>query len=270
MNPERALDAACRAAGLAGRAIMPEFGRPVGLRYKTPDQPVTNADLVADRMLQERLLAIDARAGWLSEETADDPSRRRAEHVWVVDPIDGTERFIDGIPEFGISVALLEQGEVVLAVVHNPATEETFHAIRGRGAFRNGVRLAPPSTAATEQGVLLVSRSELAAGDFTGFEGNFELRVVGSTSYKMAQVALGAGDAYLSRRRKGEWDVCAGALLVAEAGRRVSDAQGMDLRFNQADPTVRGVLVGIPTVCQRVLRQLEIDDSTGMAREHRE
>jgi myo-inositol-1(or 4)-monophosphatase len=99
---------------------------------------VTTADLAADRILHEQLLAAFPGDGWLSEETLDDPARLGWPRVWVVDPLDGTREFVKGIPEFAISVALVVAGRVVLGLVHNPISGELFHALRGGGAHLDG------------------------------------------------------------------------------------------------------------------------------------
>jgi myo-inositol-1(or 4)-monophosphatase len=166
----------------------------------------------------------------------------------VVDPIDGTRSYIAGRREFSISIGLAEHGEATLGVIHNPATGELYRAERGAGAFRQDaerdeagrLRVAPPS--ARERPVLLASRSEIAAAELAAFADRFEIRPCGSTAYKLALVAAGVADAFLSRGPKSEWDVCAGALLVQEAGGRVTDLAGRPLRFNRPRPFVQGIL----------------------------
>src|ERR671921_752148 len=101
---------------------------------KAPGQVVTEADLAVDRLLKERLLGARPDHGWLSEETEDDRLRLQRAQAWVVDPIDGTRSFADGVPEFTISVALVEDGAAVIGIVLNPATDELFLAARGQGA----------------------------------------------------------------------------------------------------------------------------------------
>lgn len=252
---------AVEAVERAGEAVMRAFGRPQEVVHKAPDQPLTPADLEADRILHRALLAARPTYGWLSEESADSPERLGAERLWIVDPIDGTWSFIEGRPEFGISVGLVVRGRVRVGVVYNPASGELFWAVRGEGAWRARVprRHAPlPFEAVArsarrltvrrpepgERPVMLVSRSELLRGAFDMWrEAGWRIEAVGSTSYKMALVAAGEGDAFLSWGGKGEWDVCAGELLVEEAGGRATDVEGRAFRYNRPDPRVRGVLV---------------------------
>ncbi|HEX6938915.1 MAG TPA: 3'(2'),5'-bisphosphate nucleotidase CysQ [Longimicrobiales bacterium] len=249
---EQDLALAFRAAYHAGAAVMKWFGAEHEVIEKAPDQPLTPADLEADRILRERLLGARPGYGWLSEETVDRPGQRAAERVWIVDPIDGTRSFIAGRPEFTISIGLAERGDAVVGVVYNPATREVYWAVRGGGACagslesadgpRTATRLAVSARSTEDQAVMLASRSEVAAGEFDPFHGGWRLRPTGSTAYKLAKLAAGEGDVFLSRGPKSEWDVCAGALLVEEAGGRVTDLDGRPLRYNRPDPYVHGVL----------------------------
>src|SRR5262245_47489338 len=101
------LQLACSAAIEAGRTIMRSFGTRQKVTYKSPDQPLTNTDLEADRILYERLRGPRPDFGWLSEESTDSAERLTRTHVWIVDPLDGTRSFLAGRPEFAISIALL-------------------------------------------------------------------------------------------------------------------------------------------------------------------
>ena len=251
---DRAADLALAldAAREAGALVMKTFRTDPEVRHKSPDQPVTEADLRADALLAERLLSHRPEYGWLSEETVDRPERLSRRRVWIVDPIDGTRSFIAGYAEFGISVGLVEDGVPVLGVIHNPARDEMFWAERGGGAFlRTGggedVRLRVAEQVDGAAPSFLASRSEVGRGEFETFEGH-EILELGSTAYKMAAVAAGRGDAFLSRGPKSEWDVAAGVVLVEEAGGVVTDAAGQALTFNRPDPHVNGILAAPPAV----------------------
>lgn len=250
------IDRVVEAVLAAGEAI--ERIRHAGfeVEQKGSAGPVTEADRAADALLRERLLAV-ADAGWLSEESADDPERLGARAVWVVDPLDGTKEFVSKVPEYAVAVALVEEGRPVLGVVHNPATRDTFWAARGAGAFRNGepMRVA-------EGRRMLASRSETKRGEFGPFAGDWDLVTTGSIEYKLALVAAGEAAATLSRGPKWEWDVCAGALLVEEAGGRATDAFGAPLPFNRPFPKVRGILAGAPAAWERALARVR---ETGMS-----
>jgi myo-inositol-1(or 4)-monophosphatase len=213
--------------------------------------PVTAADRAADRLLREELLRL-APGGWLSEEIADDQRRLREHRVWIVDPLDGTIEFVRGLPEYTVSVALAEAGTPVLGVIHNPATGDTVWATRGGGAFRNGRTIR-----VREGNRLLASRTELERGEFESFLRTWDIHAVGSTAWKLALVAAGEAAVTFSRGPKMEWDVCAGAVVVAEAGGRVSEAFGPDLRFNRAHPRLSSILAAAPEAWNRIRPELD-------------
>lgn len=270
-----------RAALEAGIGVLRAFGGPHEVTRKGPDQPVTPADLASDATLRRVLGRARAEYGWLSEETADRPDRLSRGRVWIVDPIDGTRSYIAGRPEYALSVGLAEAGRAVLGVILNPSTGELFGAVRGGGAWLE--RISP-----TERGlsdalevrspggddlqalrvtdrttatglVLLASRSEIAAGEMEPFV-DWTLRPCGSTAFKLAGVAAGRADAFFSRGPKSEWDVCAGTVIVLEAGGRVTDLRGAELEYNRAEPSVHGVVATNGRLHEGVLRRLsELD-----------
>lgn len=223
---------------------------PFATDLKDDSSPVTRADREADALLRARLLAL-VPAGWLSEETADAPERLDQRLVWVVDPLDGTKEFIQGIPEYAVAVALVEDGRPILGVVHNPATDEVIWGARGVGVFGGDV----PVTV-MDGTTLLASRSELKRGEFEPFQNRWNVVPRGSIQLKLAHVAAGRGAVTLSRGPKHEWDVCAGALLVEEAGGRATALFGDPLVFNQAFPKTHGVLAGAPAAYAAALARI--------------
>ncbi len=219
--------------------------------------PVSEADLAANEILRTGLTAALPHAGWLSEETADDPVRLDRQMVWIVDPIDGTQEYINGIDEFAISVALSVHGEPRLAVLYNPARDELFQAMAGRGCRlnRKPVRARPRNK--LEGSKLLASRTESERGEFRPFEDKFEVQVVGSTAYKLAMIAAGNGHAYFTRKPRNEWDIAAGVLLCREAGAIVTDLDGNAHRFNRPDPLCRGIVCAVRGVHSHVMEQIK-------------
>ncbi|HSG15430.1 MAG TPA: 3'(2'),5'-bisphosphate nucleotidase CysQ [Anaerolineae bacterium] len=230
-------------ARAAGNEIMSFYRDSFSVADKAPDNPVTDADLAADKLLRERLGALLPEAGWLSEETADSADRLDRKLVWVVDPLDGTKEFVMGIPEFSVSVALVEDGLPVLAVIFNPPTGEIYYANKGEGAHLNGNPVTVSQRSELAGAQVDASRSERKRGEFAPFEEIVNLRTMGSIAYKMARVAAGQADASWSRGPKSEWDICAGALLVEEAGGRCVDLDGQPFRFNKSFPKVNGIIV---------------------------
>ncbi len=248
---------ALRAARAAGEVVLRFFGHDTPVEYKSPDQPVTEADLLANRTLLELLIGERPEYGWLSEETADSRERLARDRVWIVDPIDGTRSFIQGHPEYAICIGLAAAGEAVVGVVLNPSTGEMYHATLGGGAFRNGVPIRVAAARGTaEAASLFVSRSEIARGEFEPLRSSWNILPLGSTAYKMVKVADGTGAAFLSRGPKSEWDICAPALIVTEAGGRVSTLAGETLRYNQPAPFMRGIIVSNGEAHPELLRRV--------------
>lgn len=226
----------------AGQTVMSFYRSSYDVQDKAPDNPVTDADFASDTLLKERLRALLPQAGWLSEETADNPERLGGRLMWCVDPIDGTKEFIMGIPEFSISVALVEDGLPVLGVVFNPATQELYAAAKGQGFFFNGERRTVSAKAELAGAVIDASRSERKRGEFAPFEDSMTIRTMGSVAYKLARVAAGQCDATWSRGPKHEWDICAGVVLVQEAGGVCVDLSDNPCLFNKEFPKVNGII----------------------------
>jgi len=219
-------------------------GRAEGAALRAADyDPITSADLEADACLREILHGTYPEYGWLSEETVDSPERLERSTVWIVDPIDGTKEFVSHLPEWGVSIALVENGEPTVGVIYNPAADELYAAVKGGGTFLNGRRVFCTETAQLADASLIVSRSEDARGEVTPLRPRLaEVRPVGSVAYKLAVVAAGGADLNVSVQPKNEWDVCAGDLLVREAGGHMVDLDGQVRQYNQRDPLIRGGL----------------------------
>ena len=216
---------------------------------KSPGQVVTELDLELDALLRDRLGELDPQAAWLSEETADTSARLKARRLWVVDPIDGTRDYVRGRPGWAVSVALVEDGKVVLGVLDAPARGETWAAARGNGATRNGVSLQvkPRDTLDGAR----VPMDALPAGS--------RLVVVpkpNSIALRIAMIASGDADLVATDRWGHEWDVAAAALIATEAGATVTDARGTPLRFNSPSGQMFGVLVSAPGIHATALAML--------------
>lgn len=212
-----------------------------GLRFghKHGRELVTEADLRAAEMLHAALTAAFPGDGWLSEEHTDSDDRLGRERVWVVDPIDGTREYVQGIPEYAVSVGLVIDGQPALGVVYNPATAE-MHAAVCLNLGEGPPRLQGPTFD------VLVGRSEHRWQELPPLPAGARPRGVGSVAYRLALLAAGRGDAVLTGYGRAEWDVAAGAALCLAAGLRVTAVLGDALRFNQRQPYVRGLLVAEP------------------------
>lgn len=212
------------------------------IQKKSSNEMVTQADLLVNEILRTRLMQHFPDDGWLSEENVDDKARLLCERVWMVDPIDGTKEFANEVPEYAISVALVKEGQPIIAAVYNPATQEFFHAEKNAGAWLQNTRLRCRRSKGPHQFSLLASRSEFVRGEWEKFAALHEVKAIGSIAYKLALVAAGKADATFSLGPKNEWDVAAGVLLVQEAGGIVTDKQGKEILFNRENVLVNGIV----------------------------
>ena len=213
--------------------------------YKPGEGPVTEADRVANDVLR-RVLIQDGE-GWLSEESVDDKQRLGKERVWVVDPLDGTREFVAGIPEWCVSVALVEHGRAVAGGVCNPATSELILGSRATGVKLNGKTVRASQRENLAGALVLASRSEVKRGEWERFRSApFTIRPLGSIAYKLALVAAGVADATWTLVPKHEWDVAAGVALVEAAGGFVCDPRSAPVKFNSVSALFSGLVAGGP------------------------
>ncbi|MBT4912188.1 MAG: 3'(2'),5'-bisphosphate nucleotidase CysQ [Longimicrobiales bacterium] len=203
-------------------------------RKEERGDPLTAADLAADEVLRA-MLPVPGE-GWLSEESVDDNSRLVSERVWIVDPIDGTREFVEGVPEWCISIGLLEKGVPVAGGILNPVTNELVIGSLETGVEFNGEPARVLDRAPGNGIRVLASRSEIRRGEWDRFEEAFSVEPCGSVAYKMALVAAGQADATWTLVPKSEWDVAGGAALICAAGGAVTLADGTKPSFNQTTP----------------------------------
>ena len=241
----------------AGREVLTRFTPgAIEAEYKAGHDPVTEADRAVDAMLKKHLLRDGE--GWLSEETIDDHSRLTKARVWVVDPLDGTREFVQGIPEFCVSIAMVENGVPVAGGICNPATNELILGSRDTGVTYNGSPAQPSQRVDLRGALVLASRSEVKRGEWKQFESaEFDIRPMGSVAYKLGLVAAGRADLTFTLVPKNEWDVAAGAALVESAGGWTLKLDHSPLRCNQKNPLISGLLAGSPFLRSPLLALLE-------------
>ncbi|MBT8395562.1 MAG: 3'(2'),5'-bisphosphate nucleotidase CysQ [Gemmatimonadetes bacterium] len=211
--------------------------------------PVTAADLAANEVLLEILPGADE--GWLSEETADSPHRLRHRRVWVVDPLDGTREFVDGVPEWSISVGLVEDGVPVAGGILSPSTDQLVLGAVGMGVTLNGEKSGPTGLKSLDGAVILASRSEWKRGEWDRFApAPFTVEPCGSVAFKLAQVAAGLADGTWTLVPKHEWDVAGGAALMLAGGGTLLHADGSRPLFNQPNPKLPNFLAATEELLQ--------------------
>jgi myo-inositol-1(or 4)-monophosphatase len=227
----------------AGKVYRARSMDSVRVERKSGGDPVTDAEREVNELIFKSLVRNSE--GWFSEESADSSDRLSQSRVWVVDPLDGTKEYVTRIPEWCISVALLEKNELVAGGVFNPLTDELIYGSfdagiqcregPGNASARETVQTAPP--------LVLASRSECMRGEWDRFRNApIQLRPMGSVAYKLALVAAGKADATWTLVPKHEWDVAAGVAILRAAGGVVLKTDGNPPSFNQRNPLLPGLV----------------------------
>lgn len=225
----------------AGAAIMAVYRNGFTVTGKEDCSPLTEADWQSHQLIVRALGELTPALPVLSEEAANIPYAERGkwQRFWLVDPLDGTKEFIKRNGEFTVNIALIENGQPVLGVVHVPALGRSYWAARGRGAFRadtdgHARPIAVRQRAFNELLKVVASRSHadprqesLLAG-----LGKHECVSMGS-SLKLCLVAEGVAHIYPRLGPTMEWDTAAAHAIVDEAGGRVCDFTGNELRYNK-------------------------------------
>jgi myo-inositol-1(or 4)-monophosphatase len=222
------------AARKAARGLNRDFGELAELQVakKAPADFVSAADLKAEQTIFEALTKARPGYGFLGEERGLIEGSDKT-HTWIVDPLDGTTNFLHAIPHFAINIALQREGAIVAALTHNPVTNETFWAEKGKGAFVNDKRLRVAARSRLDEAVLATGIPFLGHGQHAKFLKELHqvsqkvagVRRFGAAALDLAWVAAGRFDGYWERDLNA-WDLAAGVLLVAEAGGRITDADG--------------------------------------------
>jgi myo-inositol-1(or 4)-monophosphatase len=223
-----------KAARRAGRSLKRDLGEIEHLQVslKGPANFVTKADKRAEEMLYEDLAKARPGYGFIGEEGGTREGADKS-HTWIVDPLDGTTNFLHGIPQFAISIGLQREDTIIAGVIYNPANDELYIAERGKGAFLNDQRLRVAGRRRLDECVVACGLPHIGRGDHelalkemaalqnkvAGF------RRFGAASLDLAFVAAGRLDGYWELVL-GPWDAAAGALLVEEAGGRVTALDG--------------------------------------------
>ena len=229
----------------------------VEAEFKAGHDPVTQADRALDSLLRRELLREGE--GWLSEESVDDFTRLEKRRVWIVDPLDGTREFVAGIPEFCISVAMIEDGQPIAGGIFNPATNETFLGSIHSGVTYNATPVKTSQRKSLHGADILASRSEVKRGEWSQFEDDeFHVRPMGSVAYKLALVSAGLADATFTLVPKHEWDIAAGVALVLSSGGFVRTLDDRPLRFNERRPLVSGLIASAAALAPELLSRLQL------------
>lgn len=217
----------------AGDICMEESSslRTVKVEQKGVRDLVTEVDKKVERFLRDRILKKFPHHGFIGEE--DGSSGNTEQNCWVIDPIDGTTSFIQGLPGFAVSIAYRENGVTVAGVVFAPVLDQLFSAARGEGAFLNGIPVTVSSRKKLSDSVLATGFACLRKPEGRNNIGYFneilprimDFRRMGAAAIDLAYVACGKLDGYWELNLN-DYDIAAGVLLVEEAGGQVCDFSG--------------------------------------------
>jgi myo-inositol-1(or 4)-monophosphatase len=233
------LEAAVTAVKAAGEVLRNDFGQHQEVKYKGEVDLVTRADKNAEQTIKEILQETFPNYGMLAEEGGELKSEGNVR--WIVDPLDGTTNYAHGLPLFCTSIALERGSEVVLGVVHDPMSNETYTAERGSGATLNGEPIGVSDTDEPIRALLATGfpydRNEVPVA--LEIFGQFALRTqsmrrLGSAALDLCYVAVGRLDGYYERGVKA-WDIAAGVLILREAGGKVTDYSGHELDLERGE-----------------------------------
>lgn len=251
---DRELKVVCELARAAGAAILEHYEGPLHIKQKNSaddTEPVTQADMIANELIVTGLKREFPDDGILAEESVDTEHRLEKSRVWMVDPLDGTNGFIDGNGDFAVQIGLAEDGMCVLGVVYQPLPGVLYRAVRGGGTWIERPQFEPEQAKVSDKKTM--SEMRLAASRshrsprmnkvVTRFGFKDEVQR-GSVGIKIGLLVEQQCDVYihLSSRTK-QWDTCAPEVILTEAGGRITDLFGYPLDYNVPDVQNRNGLV---------------------------
>ena len=210
----------------ASRSLIRDFGELENLQVssKGPGDFVSSADKRTEKTIIEELQKAHPEYGIITEETGI-INKSNIKNRWIIDPIDGTMNFLNGIPQFAISIAYEENNEIICGVIFNPITNEMFCAEKGNGAYLNNTRIRVSNKKKLKDALLVTGGPKGASkikneiySEYINVSNNVSnVRKFGSAALDMAYVACGRFDGYWQRELK-YWDIAAGVIILREAG----------------------------------------------------
>jgi myo-inositol-1(or 4)-monophosphatase len=243
-----------RAARAGGQVLLDWIGR-FQAREKAPADLVTEADLASQEEIRRILLTTYPTHAFLGEE-GNPAGPADAEYRWLVDPLDGTTNYVHQIPHYCVSIALEHAGRLICGAVFDPVSRECFTAEAGHGAYLNGRKIVASRTTEISDAVVVVSfppRVKAGSRELSEFERVIAacqaVRRTGSAALNLCYVAAGRFDAYWGGHTQA-WDVAAGALMLQEAGGKITNPDGGRLDINRP----RFVAAGTAELHEQMMR----------------
>ncbi|MEO9168999.1 MAG: 3'(2'),5'-bisphosphate nucleotidase CysQ [Aestuariivirga sp.] len=225
--------------------------------WAKPDGSVlTEADLAVNETIHTLIAKARPDDAWLSEEGPDDPARLTRQRCWIVDPIDGTRSFSLGRDEWCIGMCVVENGKPTATGVLHPATQKLFLAAKGMGATLNGKPIHVNDAADLSHARLAgrpAALRRLQAPEATPIDMSYTPQIA-----RLAMLAAGEVDVVASFGPKHDWDIAPGALLVTEAGGKITDEAGLTMTFNHSTPRQNGLVAAGKARHAAVLKAMEV------------
>ncbi|HUG47624.1 MAG TPA: inositol monophosphatase family protein [Candidatus Limnocylindria bacterium] len=260
------LQLASEAARNAGRLQMERYERLERIVHKTEHDVVTEVDEMSEEMIISAIRASYPQDAFLAEESGRSHvvapagvAFSEAQRLWIIDPLDGTVNYANGIPVFCVSIGLVVEGRPVAGVIYDPVRDELYSAQAGRGARLDGRAIRLPvkdrmsdlviSLALPRRGWSQRERSVRGAIRVS--------RSMGSAALTLAYVANGRFDAFVQSGGLSLWDICAAGLIAAEGGARVTTLNGASwFDLDMSDRSI-GLLAAAPVHHQKMLEMLK-------------
>lgn len=235
------IEIATSAARKAGQILVDMYRGPHDVQVKGERDIVTQADLAAEAVIIQTILAGCPDAWIVSEESYSQRAASAERPTWYIDPLDGTTNFARGLPSFSVSIAMASQGQLICGAVYDPLHDHLFHAERGKGAYLNGQRLHVSTVAELGDALLLLDwprdqqlRQQSARTLETLVPLTGAARSTGSAALSLCYLAAGWADLYYHYTLL-PWDVAAGVLMIQEAGGMVTGLDGLPFALEQPD-----------------------------------
>jgi len=262
-NFDAELSIASDAARRAGRLQMERYERLERIVHKSEHDVVTEVDQLSEDLIIGALRSAFPGDGFLAEESgasADDVLLPVGERrIWIIDPLDGTVNYANGIPIYCVSIGLAVGGRPVVGVIYDPVRDELFSAQLGRGARLDGMAIRHPTKGKMSDLVLSLAlpRRGWAERERRVRKGIRVARVLGSAALSLAYVANGRFDGFVQTGGLSLWDICAAGLIAVEAGARVTTLGGDEwFDMSRSSKTI-GLLAAAPTHHQTLLEMLK-------------
>jgi len=248
----------------AGDILMRYYRSGYSTDWKGENDPVTSADRAVNEFILEQLQAEFPDHGFLAEESSDDRERLKKERVWIVDPLDGTRDFIDGVPQFAAMIGLAVDGRPVLGVVNQVAAGKLFYGVVGEGAWLESggerTRLHVSRNDDLSKAAITVSRSHRSPliGEVERKLGVAREVISGSVGVKVGLIVTQEVDLYVHPTLGigiKEWDTCGPEAILRAAGGRMSDCWGEPLQYNKPNVYhLKGVVATNGILHEQVVR----------------